>query len=64
MAEAKKLTGHASKRATVEEALRLLIKLRRQEAADAAFGRHRWRGNLPSSRRGRGRAQNGISNSK
>jgi hypothetical protein len=51
--EAQKASGHGTKRATVEEGLRLLIKLRRQAGADRAFGRYRWRGNLAHSRRGR-----------
>jgi Arc/MetJ family transcription regulator len=54
MAEAQKASGQATKKATVEEALRLIIKLRRQKAVDAAFGKYRWRGNLTRSRRGRG----------
>jgi Arc/MetJ family transcription regulator len=37
MAEAQKLSGHATKKQTVEEALRLLIKLRRHNKADNAF---------------------------
>lgn len=54
MAEAQRLSGHATKKATVEEALRLLLRLRRQQEADRAFGRYRWRGDLARSRRGRG----------
>ena len=54
MAEAQKATGHETKRATVEEALRLVVKLRRQKAVGKAFGRYRWRGNLARSRQGRG----------
>jgi Arc/MetJ family transcription regulator len=54
MAEAQKVSGLATKRATVEEALRLMIKLRRQKAIEAAFGRYRWRGNLARNRQGRG----------
>ena len=54
MAEAQKASGHATKKATVEEALRLLLKLRRQQEVDQAFGRYRWRGDLARSRRGRG----------
>jgi Arc/MetJ family transcription regulator len=53
MAEAQKASGHETKRATVEEALRLMIKLRRQKAVETAFGRYRWRGNLARSRKGR-----------
>jgi Arc/MetJ family transcription regulator len=54
MAEAQKASGHRTKRATVEEALRLMIKLRRQRTVGKAFGRYRWRGNLARSRQGRG----------
>jgi Arc/MetJ family transcription regulator len=55
MTEAQKASGQPTKKATVEEALRLIIKLRRQKAAvDALFGKYRWRGNLSRSRRGRG----------
>ena len=54
MREAKKISGHATKKQTVEEALRLMIRLRQQREVDGAFGRYRWRGNLTHSRRGRG----------
>jgi Arc/MetJ family transcription regulator len=54
MAEARKASGHATKRQTVEQALRLMIRLRRQQEVDAAFGKYRWRGNLARSRKGRG----------
>jgi Arc/MetJ family transcription regulator len=53
MAEAQKLSGHATKRQTVEEALRLMVRLRRQKEVDTAFGKYRWRGNLARSREGR-----------
>jgi Arc/MetJ family transcription regulator len=54
MAEAQKASGHSTKKQTVEQALRLMIRLRRQQEVDAAFGKYRWRGNLGRSRRGRG----------
>jgi len=54
MSEARKLSGHATKKETVEEALRLMIRLRRQREVAAAFGKHRWRGELARSRTGRG----------
>ncbi len=54
MADAQKVSGHATKRQTVEEALRLMIRLRRQQEVGAAFGKFRWRGNLGRSRKGRG----------
>jgi Arc/MetJ family transcription regulator len=53
MAEAQKASGQPTKKATVEEALRLMIKLRRQRAVKAAFGKHPWRGDLSRSRKGR-----------
>ena len=54
MAEAQKASGHATKKQTVEQALRLMIKLQRQQEVDAAYGKYRWRGNLAQSRKGRG----------
>ena len=54
MAEAQKASGHATKKQTVEEALRLMIRLRQQREVDRAFGKYRWRGNLARSRKGRG----------
>ena len=54
MAQAQKASGLTTKKQTVEEALRLMIKLRRQEEVWAQFGKHPWRGNLARSRRGRG----------
>jgi Arc/MetJ family transcription regulator len=53
MAEAQKASGYATKEQTVEQALRLLIKLRRQQEVDGAFGKYRWRGNLARNRSGR-----------
>ena len=54
MAEAQKASGHATKKQTVEAALRLMIRLRRQQEVGAVFGKYRWRGDLASSRKGRG----------
>jgi Arc/MetJ family transcription regulator len=54
MAEAQKASGHATKKQTVEQALRLMIRLRGQQEVGTAFGKHRWRGNLARSRKGRG----------
>jgi Arc/MetJ family transcription regulator len=54
MAEAQKVSGHSTKKQTVDQALRLLVRLRRQQQVGAAFGKYRWRGNLTRSRRGRG----------
>jgi Arc/MetJ family transcription regulator len=53
MAQAQKASGCATKKQTVEEALRLMIKLKRQRGVDAAFGKYRWRGDLDRSRKGR-----------
>jgi Arc/MetJ family transcription regulator len=54
LAEAQKLSGQTTKKGTVEEALRMLIRLRRQKEVDQAFGRYPWKGDLAKSRRGRG----------
>jgi hypothetical protein len=54
MAEAQEVSGQPTKKQTVEEALRLMIKLRRQEDVRSAFGQYRWSGNLSQSRKGRG----------
>jgi len=53
MAEAQKASGQTKKQ-TVDEALRLLVRLRRQDDVGAAFGKYRWLGDLARSRRGRG----------
>jgi Arc/MetJ family transcription regulator len=50
MAAARKASGQPTKKATVEEALRLMVRLRRQQAVDKVFGRYRWRGDLDQSR--------------
>jgi Arc/MetJ family transcription regulator len=53
MAEAQEASGCATKKQTVEEALRLMIKLKRQREVDAAFGKYPWSGDLELSRKGR-----------
>ena len=53
MAEAQKASGQRTKKQTVEEALRLLIRLQRQREVGDAYGKYRWRGNLAESRKGR-----------
>jgi Arc/MetJ family transcription regulator len=53
LAEAQRVSGQATKEQTIEQALRLMIKLRRQEQVDQAFGKYRWRGNLGRSRKER-----------
>jgi Arc/MetJ family transcription regulator len=52
--EARKLSGQSTKKGIVEEALRLLVRLRRQEEVEKAFGKYPWRGDLDRSRTGRG----------
>jgi Arc/MetJ family transcription regulator len=54
MAEAQKASGQTTKKDTVEQALRLMIRLRQQQEVGAASGKYRWRGNLSLSRQGRG----------
>jgi len=54
MAEAQKVSGHATKKQTVVESLRLMVRLQRQQEVGAAFGKYRWRGSLARSRKGRG----------
>jgi Arc/MetJ family transcription regulator len=54
LAEAQQASGQATKKQTVDLALRLVIRLRRQRDVDSAFGKYRWRGNLAQSRKGRG----------
>ena len=49
-AEAQRASGCSTKKQTVEQALRLLVRLRRQQQVGAAFGKYRWRGNLARSR--------------
>jgi Arc/MetJ family transcription regulator len=53
MAQAQKVSGQGTKKQTVEDALRLMIRLRSQQQVDAAFGKYRWRGDLSQSRKGR-----------
>jgi len=50
---ARRLTGLTTKRAVVEEALRLLVKLREQEGVRSLRGRLRWEGDLSQMREGR-----------
>ena len=56
MAEAQKASGLATKKQTVEQALRLMVKLRRQQEVSSAFGKYPWHGDLKRSRAGRGAA--------
>jgi len=54
MVEAQHACGLTTKKQTVEEALRLMIRLHRQKHVGAAFGKYRWHGGLAASRKGRG----------
>ena len=53
MAKAQSASGHASKKATVEEALRLLVRAREQRDILALAGQVTWSGDLQASREGR-----------
>jgi len=52
MSEAMRLSGLDTKRAVVEEGLRKLIRLKKQEAILNLSGKIRWEGNLEESRLG------------
>lgn len=54
MADAMAASGLKTKRAVVEEGLRLLIRRRREQRVKDLFGKLRWEGDLDESRRGRG----------
>ena len=56
--EAQKLTSLPTKKAVVDEALRTLIRLKKQETILSLRGKIHWRGDLNSSRIGRHRASN------
>ena len=53
MADVLKKTGIRTKREAVETGLRLLVRLKDQEAIRAARGKLRWEGDLDESRRDR-----------
>jgi Arc/MetJ family transcription regulator len=53
MRQAMKSSGARTKRATVETALRLLIRLRRQTGIRQLRGKVKWEGDLNESRLGR-----------
>jgi Arc/MetJ family transcription regulator len=53
MGEAMRATGLKTKRGVVEEALRTVIKLKRQAKALDLAGKVRWEGDLNQSRLGR-----------
>lgn len=52
IAEAMRRTGIKTKRAVVEEALRTLIQLKRQDEILALRGKLKWEGDLDQMRRG------------
>jgi len=51
LGEAMRLSALATKRETVDAGLRLLVRLKRQEAIRKARGKHRWEGDLDAMRR-------------
>jgi Arc/MetJ family transcription regulator len=51
MAEALRLSGAPTKRQVVEDSLRLLIQVKRQERIRKARGKLRWTGDLDAIRR-------------
>ena len=53
MARAQKVTGLATKKAAVEEGLRLLVRLKEPEEVLKLAGQVRWQGDLAASREGR-----------
>ena len=53
MTRALRIGGFRTKRAAVEEGLRLLVRLREQEQVRELFGKVRWEGDLERSPRGR-----------
>lgn len=50
MEEALSLTEYKTKKAVVEESLRLLVKLKKQEKIKSLRGRLKWEGNLEKMR--------------
>jgi Arc/MetJ family transcription regulator len=53
MRRATTLSGKPTKRAVVEEALRLVVQLKRQEGILKLFGKVQWEGNLNEMRTSR-----------
>lgn len=51
MTKAMSLSGHKTKRETVEAALELLVRLKSQEAIRSARGKLHWEGDLDEMRR-------------
>ena len=53
MAEALESTGLSTKKAVIEEALRTLVRLRKQEQVRSLRGKLQWEGDLNTLREGR-----------
>ncbi len=53
VAEAQRLTGISTKRGVVQEALQLLVRLKRQEAVKTWRGKLPWEGDLETMRQDR-----------
>jgi Arc/MetJ family transcription regulator len=53
MAEALESTGLNTKKAVIEEALRTLVRLKKQEQIRSLRGKLQWEGDLDSQREGR-----------
>ncbi len=53
MARAMRLSGAPTKRKAVEQGLKLLVRLKRQEKIRSARGRLHWKGDLEAMRRDR-----------
>ena len=53
MQQAMAASGKSTKKAVVEEALRLIVQLKRQEGIKRLFGNVRWQGNLDEMRESR-----------
>ena len=51
IAEAMRLSGATTKRQAVEESLRLMVRIKRQEQIRSARGKLRWVGDLEAMRR-------------
>ena len=50
LAQAQRLTGISTKRAVIEEGLKLLVRLKQQEKVKAWRGKLRWSGDLEAMR--------------
>jgi Arc/MetJ family transcription regulator len=53
MRRAMEVSGKTTKKAVVEDALRLVVQLKRQEEIRSLFGKVRWEGDLNEMREGR-----------